>query len=167
MSITYTFTGKNSIRVECGDEWIEIGLPGGAVDPPVGEADPPHGKRDEQKPIIPDEPIAPIGWHVSPGNFPSTMLVVASGKKHDKDGVILRAPFRTYSGIKLSDFSNLEKDEIGKLIRDSMSKYKGFRTVDVEIDTPLLLGNDALKRINTFVQDLNIPVDAFRLWKGD
>lgn len=166
MSITYTFTGKNSIRVQCGGEWIEIGLPGATADHPDEEANPPLGrKKDEQKPVVSGEDIPPIDWNVSPGDFPSTMLVVASGKKHDEDGVILRAPFQTHSGIKLSDFSNLGEDEIGKLIQESMSRHDGFRTVDVKIDTPLTLGNDALRRINTFVQDFEIPVDAFRLWK--
>ncbi len=154
MSISYVFTERNSIRIECGDEWIEVSLPHDAS--AAKRSRPPKSAGGLKPPVTPKQP-----GRLKPPTYPGAMLVIASGKTPEDDEDYLGAGIDPGAMI---DLSHLDMTHIGEAMKKAR-KIGHARTLDVNIDTGSLSNASTLADLNRLIKDPKIDLDALRLWK--
>jgi hypothetical protein len=167
MSIQYEFTPRNTIRIECGDEVIEVLLPAGSspVAPaPATPAPDPDPDRGRGIPIG----VTPIPPRARPRHGPGVMAIIADKKSQplDFDWTQFDPRVRVHS---LDSIGGMAEDELARFLTQGGPQLditdNGLKIVNVGVTpwsgtTPRQLEN--LRRI---VESPAIDVDAVRLFQ--
>lgn len=161
MSIQYEFTPRNTIRIECGGEVIEVLLPAGS-----SPAAPPDSRPDRGRgtPIS----LAPIPLRQRPKQGPGVMAFIADKRKlpFDFDWTQSGPGVRLHG---LDSIGDMSEDELAILFVHGEQQFdiadNGLKIVNVGMapwsgTTPRQLEN--LRRI---VASPTIGVDAVRLFR--
>jgi len=163
MSIKYNFTPRNTIEIECGDEFIEVLLPGlpaprapapGATTP---NPDPDHGRGT---------PVATTPIPPRPQQSPGVLAIISDKKRGplDFDWTRFDPSVHVHSLERIDDMAD---DELARFLSQDGSQLditaNGLKIVNVGVTpwsgtTPRQLEN--LRRI---VESTSIDVDAVRL----
>jgi hypothetical protein len=155
MSISYSFTDRNSIRIECGDEWIEISLPQ-ALDQDEPTPSPEAAPEPARAPSEPERGRRP--GRIKPPHFPGVMLVVGNKMPEDDED---------YLGTETPEFLIDLADIDMKHIENALKRIKSighWRTLDVSFDPSSPIDTSALDDLNQLMRDPSIDLDAVRLW---
>ncbi len=161
MSIQYTFTQHGTIQIECGDDWIEVRLPGSGgggakPDPVVGG------------PVVSPQPIP----EPEPPTGPGVMYVIATGDKPHDTGDLFAGDVRGLEHWYLSDFERLDFSGVQRHIRQRMAGVRmgqvGEITVlDVDVGRLSPDSSDALTNLQKLLREGDLGIDALRLWQND
>jgi hypothetical protein len=169
MSIRYDFTPRNTIRIECGDEVIEVLLPAGSS--PVAPAPAtPASDPDPDTDVGRGSPIGvtPIPRRARPKQGPGVMAIIADKKSRplDFDWTQFDPSLRLHS---LDTIGDMAEDELAQFLTQGGPQLditdNGLKIVNVGVTpwsgtTPRLL--ESLRRI---VENPTIGVDAVRLFQ--
>ncbi|WP_422018492.1 hypothetical protein [Roseateles sp.] len=158
MSIHYRFTDHESIFVWCGDDWIEIRLPGGGGGTTAGPSptapdlsDPSTGARPikvpEDQPTIAPEPPIP----------PSTMFIGMIGSRGQPPSLLVRTPEPAAGGdrvrsVRRSTLAALQA-EVEWGVSRSFFRHSGVRIVEVDVSKIAPPQQRALADIQRLLQD--------------
>ena len=172
MSIQYTFTPYGTIQIQCGQDWIEVKLPGGGGGGarPDATASPPPAASPAASPSPPPPPRPPAPEPATP---PGVMFIESS----------TQAPFDardlfTVDGVgverwKLAEFKGLDPESLERLVRQRVTRVKplrlgAIRVLDVDVGT--MSSPDAsheLARLQNLLKEPDLGLDVLRFWQND
>lgn len=171
MSIKYNFTDHRTIRIECADEWIEVGLP----DAGTAKRSEPEPSSDPSPPTSPTSPAQPQTEQplTSPPSskpirltkptYPRTSLVVTSGKT-GTEGDVFGDEAVPYPLVNLSRIKPNEPWTIKQVIDDYATSIGGSRVLDMRVDAEPEDHSATLEALRDMMHDPSVNLDAFRLW---
>ena len=174
MSIDYTFTAHGTIQIECGDDWIEVRLPGagGAKPrrpPPAPDPeDPPPKTRpaslpteDKQAP----EPEPPTG--------PGVMSIISNARKPKNTEKLFELDVSDLGieHIDLSLFEHLDLTHMQLAIREQMPRVTRsmgkIKVLEVDVGRLSKDSTAALSNLRKLLNEPQSGIDALRLWHSD
>jgi hypothetical protein len=173
MSIDYTFTRHGTIQIECGDEWIEVRLPGvgGSAKPkpapPAPEAqDPPPKARPAGLPSEGRQAPEP-----EPFTAPGVMSIISSARKPKDTKDLFMFDVSDIEHMDLSQFEHLDLTDMQRAIRDQMARVTRsmgeIKLLEVDIGPLSENSTAALTNLQKLLREPDSGIDALRLWRND
>ena len=168
MSIDYTFTQHGTIQIQCGEEWIEVRLPGagGGVVRRHPPPDPlprtrPAGLPGERK-TAPEPPVGPgvmsiIGSIQKPRNTKNLFVFDAS------DMAVRHMDLSQFEHFDIADPKEAIRRQTSRLAR-SMGKMK---VLEVDVSPRSKNSTTALTNLQKLLNEPDSGIDALRLWHKD
>jgi hypothetical protein len=170
MSILFNFTDHGTIRIQCGDEVVEVPLPGNGggqtAAPPTPQMPPP------QRPTISTIPRTTVPPYGAPKRPPSIAGVVTVGigrqREHPADALWVRnhgAECMTLSIAELTDLAGRSQVRQNLLAQRSRlaGSHAGLVLLDVDIPPQHLTRTIDLSAMRSLVQDPSLGIDGVRL----
>ena len=138
MSINYQFTDRGTIQVWCGDDWIEIRLPGGgggvAAGPTPKAPDLSDPSTDPRPISVPDD--AP-GIGAEPPIPPGTMFIGMIGSRGRPPSLLMRTPVPPFgtdpARFRPSSLADLQA-EIARDLHRPFFQHFGVQLVEVDVN---------------------------------
>ena len=168
MTIDYSFTDRNSVRIACGDDTIEVGVradgrlevvqlsmatsPATAPTPTPAPAPPPTG--------LPTTPI-----RLKRPTYPRTSFVVVNGEVQGVDDDVFVQEGEPSSMVGLSQLVLPSVGQIDLIITQHARTIGQTRILDVHDDAKPSDRAAGLSNLTRLVDDPGIALDAVRLWK--
>jgi hypothetical protein len=171
MPIDYTFTDRGTIQIECGDEWIEVRLPGAGSgakgqSPKTAPAPVPDGRGDPvvmpRDPKQADEPEPPVG--------PGVMSIVTGLGTPDVAQDLFSLDLPENERVDLSQFK-VGVDVQMQLLRERIARATGLmgrsKVLDVYVGHLSKDSTVALAQLHKLLREPDAGFNALRLWHDD